>query len=242
MITLIGCIVCMEIKSKTIDKNEFVIDDFTPGKPLRIYDKDGNWKDYNNEKLVGDKLHHFKGWKCGAGTLSMHVGFHGEVTVGSYSCKWGVKKAKTIKEDKLRGIKHEYGVNILGNVFDDFNPPTDWITCEQKECICGADLFIPKAKTKKDLDLLRKTQYLYTDFSKRTKKDFEIVAMEKSFLPGYKKQIYWDLSLSCNYACSYCWQHDKKEKYNTYEQLMEATNKIEDKFIKGENCNYFIMK
>ena len=230
----------MKIKSKIIDKNELVIDDFTPGKPLRIYDKDGNWKDYNNEKLVGDKLHHFKGWKCGAGTLSMHVGFHGEVTVGSYSCKWGVNSPKSIKEQKLRNIKHEYGVNILGNVFDDFNLPTDWITCEQKECICGADLFIPKAKTKKDLDLLRKTQYLYTDFSKRTKKDFEIVAMEKSFLPGYKKQIYWDLSLACNYACSYCWQHDKKEKYNTYEQLMEATNKIEDKFIKGENCNFCI--
>ena len=230
----------MKIKSKTIDKNELVIDDFTPGKPLRIYDKDGNWKDFNNEKLVGDKLHHFKGWKCGAGTLSMHVGFHGEVTVGSYSCKWGVNSPKSIKEQKLRNIKHEYGVNILGNVFDDFNLPTDWITCEQKECICGADLFIPKAKTKKDLDLLRKTQYLYTDFSKRTKKDFEIVAMEKSFLPGYKKQIYWDLSLACNYACSYCWQHDKKEKYNTYEQLMEATNKIEDKFIKGENCNFCI--
>ena len=105
MITLIGCIVCMEIKSKTIDKNEFVIDDFTPGKPLRIYDKDGNWKDYNNEKLVGDKLHHFKGWKCGAGTLSMHVGFHGEVTVGSYSCKWGVNSPKSIKEQKLRNIK-----------------------------------------------------------------------------------------------------------------------------------------
>ena len=31
-------------------------DDFTPGKPLRIYDKDGNWKDFNNEKLVGDKF------------------------------------------------------------------------------------------------------------------------------------------------------------------------------------------
>ena len=230
----------MKIKSKTIDKNELVIDDFTPGKPLRIYDKDGNWKDFNNEKLVGDKLHHFKGWKCGAGTLSMHVGFHGEVTVGSYSCKWGVNSPKSIKEQKLRNIKHEYGVNILGNVFDDFELPADWITCEQKECICGADLFIPKAKTKKDLDLLRKTQYLYTDFGKRTKKDFEIVAMEKSFLPGYKKQIYWDLSLACNYACSYCWQHDKKEKYNTYEQLMDATHKIEDKFIKGDNCNFCI--
>ena len=95
-------------------------DDFTPGKPLRIYDKDGNWKDFNNEKLVGDKLHHFRGWKCGAGTLSMHVGFHGEVTVGSYSCKWGVNSPKSIKEQKLRNIKHEYGVNILGNVFDDF--------------------------------------------------------------------------------------------------------------------------
>jgi len=236
----------MKIKSKTIDKNEFIIDDFTPGKPLRIYDKDGNWKDFNNEKLVGDKLHHFRGWKCGAGTLSMHVGFHGEVTVGSYSCKWGSKRKQTVKEIVARShgkelaLKNEHDVTILGNVFDDFELPTGWITCEQKECICGADLFIPKAKTKKDLDLLRKTQYLYTDFSKQTKKDFEIVAMEKSFLPGYKKQIYWDLSLACNYACSYCWQHDKKEKYNSYEQLMEATHKIEDKFIKGERCNFAI--
>ena len=230
----------MKIKSKIIKKNDFIIDDFTPGKPLRIYDKDGNWKDFNNEKLVGDKLHHFKGWKCGAGTLSMHVGFHGEVTVGSYSCKWGVNSPKSIKEQKLRNIKHEYGVNILGNVFDDFELPTDWITCEQDECICGADLLIPKAKNRKYLKLLRKTENIPTDFSTRTEKDFDIVAMEKSFLAGVKKQIYWDLSLACNYSCSYCWQHDKKEKYNSYEQLMEATHKIEDKFIKGERCNFAI--
>ena len=42
---LIKVSILMKIKSK-------IIDDFTPGKPLRIYDKDGNWKDYNNEKLV----------------------------------------------------------------------------------------------------------------------------------------------------------------------------------------------
>jgi organic radical activating enzyme len=222
-------------------------DDFTPGKPLRIYDKDGNWKDFNNEKLVGDKLNRFYGWKCGAGTLSMHVGFYGEVTVGSYSCKWGVKRKETLKEiiarshgKELIHKDNEHGVTILGNVFDDFELPTDWITCEQKECICGADLLIPKAKNEEYLKLLKKTENIPPDFSARTEKDFDIVAMEKSFLPGVKKQIYWDLSLACNYSCSYCWQHDKKEKYNTYEKLMEATHKIEDKFIKGERCNFAI--
>ncbi len=74
----------------------------------------------------------------------------------------GDKRKQTVKEIVARShgkelaLKNEHDVTILGNAFDDFELPTDWITCEQKECICGADLFIPKAKTKKEFGFTEK--------------------------------------------------------------------------------------
>lgn len=192
--------------------------DFTPGKPIRTYDKNGQWRDWSTDELVGDKLNYLPGWKCGAGVDSLYIDMDGGVWTAS--CRVGGK---------------------LGSVWDDFSVPDDWIDCTRNVCSCGADLFIPKVQKIEFKHLLRKSQGLGPNDNLRNNLLTEFVASERTHASN-QKQVYWEIGRRCNYDCSYCWPwiHNNTDPHKSLEQLMKATSLIENRFIKGETVNFII--
>lgn len=192
--------------------------DFTPGKPIRTYNNDGLWRDWSTDELVGSKLNYLHGWKCGAGVDSLFIDMDGDVWTAS--CRVGGK---------------------LGNVFEDFNVPNNWIDCTRKVCSCGADLFIPKVDSKNDNLLLRHSNGLETEIDKQDSSLTNFVAMERTHA-SRQKQVYWEISRRCNYDCSYCWPwiHNTTDPHKSLEELMKATHNIESRFTKGEAVNFII--
>ena len=192
--------------------------EFTPGKPIRTYAADGSWRDWSTDELVGQKLNYLANWKCGAGVENLYIDMDGYVWTAS--CRVGGR---------------------LGNVFENFNVPTNWIDCKRNVCSCGADLFIPKTKTIEIKPLLRKTQDLSVQPELRNDSLTDFVAMERTHASN-QKQIYWEIGRRCNYDCSYCWPwiHNNTDPHKTLEQLMKATHLIEERFTKGKSVNFII--
>lgn len=192
--------------------------EYTPGRPLRAYDEQGQFSDFSTDDLVGDKLNFYKNWMCGAGSQNLHINMDGDVYAAS--CKVGGK---------------------LGNVFEDFSVPEGWIRCVRDVCSCGADLFIPKAKEESMAHLLRKTNSLAVVPAQKVEKVSSIVALERTHSSN-TKQVYWEIGRRCNYNCSYCWPwiHNNTEEHKTLAQLMTATRKMEEKFIGKSRVNFII--
>ncbi len=192
--------------------------DFTPGKPIRTYSANGQWRDWSTDELVGAKLNYLADWKCGAGVDSLYIDMDGGVWTAS--CRVGGK---------------------LGNVFEDFTVPTDWIDCKRNNCSCGADLFIPKVSKIEFMPLLLRSQDLPTVNSLKNDSLTTFVAMERTHASN-QKQVYWEIGRRCNYDCGYCWPwiHNKTDRHKTLEELMTATHNLEEKFIKGTSVNFII--
>jgi MoaA/NifB/PqqE/SkfB family radical SAM enzyme len=192
--------------------------DFTPGKPIRTYAENGAWRDWSTDELVGDKLNFLPNWKCGAGVDSLYVDMDGYVWTAS--CRVGGK---------------------LGNVFEDFRVPNDWIDCKRNVCSCGADLFIPKVSKIEFKPLLRRGSGSATEIELHDDTLTDFAAMERTHASN-QKQVYWEIGRRCNYDCSYCWPwiHNNTDPHKSLEELMKATSLIEEKFTKGEVANFII--
>lgn len=192
--------------------------DYTPGKPLRAYAADGTWRDFSTDEMVGLQLNHYQDWVCGLGVDSIFVNPDG-IIYGA-SCKVGGK---------------------LGNIYEDFEIPSAWQHCPNKLCTCGSDLFIPKSRTLNDAVLLRRTSDLPTDANKRDDQLINMVALERTHAANIK-QVYWEIGRRCNYDCSYCppWIHDMTERHKSLDELLEATKKVQEKFIGDSKCNWII--
>lgn len=192
--------------------------DLTPGKPLRAYGSDGHWRDFSTDELVGQRLNGYKGWTCGLGVESLFINMDGDIF--GASCKVGGK---------------------YGNVFEEFSIPDKWLDCTKPWCSCGADLFIPKAKTQHHVQFLRKTHGEETKFDFKDEAVTLHVALERTHASN-QKQVYWEIGRRCNYDCSYCWPwiHNNHERHKSLDELIGATQKIEEKFIKGSKVNFII--
>jgi len=192
--------------------------DFTPGKPLRAYAADGTWRDFSTDEIVGQRLNYYKGWHCGVGVENLFIDSDG--MVHGANCRVGGK---------------------LGNVFDDFAIPTHWSTCDLPTCSCGSDLFIPKSRTPDLAKLLRRTQDLATEVGKRDYQLRDIAALERTHASSVK-QVFWEIGRRCNFDCSYCSPkiHNNFEAHKSLDELMSATQRIQDKFIGQGRCNFII--
>jgi organic radical activating enzyme len=192
--------------------------DFTPGKPIRTYSSNGQWRDWSTDELVGAKLNYLKNWKCAAGVDSLFIDMDGGVWTAS--CRVG---------------------GDFGNVWNDFTVPQDWINCTRNTCPCGADLFIPKCADADSRDLLRKGLGLETQVEKCNNELTDFVAMERTHA-SRQKQVYWEISRRCNYDCSYCWPwvHNRTDAHKTLDEMMKATRNIEQRFTHGEPVNFII--
>jgi organic radical activating enzyme len=195
--------------------------DITPGRPIRVYSENGSFSDFSTDDLVGKRLNFFNGWTCGVGTDSIFVNMDGDIY--GASCKVGGK---------------------LGNIYEDFEIPDRWLTCTKASCSCGADLFIPKAKNEELKSLLAKTNGQAVDSGKRSAVEPDsaaMVAMERTHAAN-RKQVYWEIGRRCNYDCSYCWPwiHNKTDPHKSLEVLLNATEKVIQKFAKGSEVNFII--
>jgi len=194
------------------------MDDSTPGKPLRAYDGDGNWRDLSTDELVGARLNGYRGWTCAIGVDNLFINPDGNVYGGA--CEVGGK---------------------LGNIYGDFSIPDAWSTCSKLLCTCGSDLFIPKARTPYETNLLRKSKNLPTQTNRRRNRISEMAALERTHSAGVK-QIYWEIGRRCNYDCGYCCPsiHNNHERHKTLDELLTATKLLQQRFIGVGGCNWII--
>lgn len=192
--------------------------DFTPGKPLRAYDINGSWKDYSTDEFIANKLNHLKEWHCSMGVNNLFINSDG--LIYGASC---------------------YERGNFGNVFEEFELPSDWHVCQKTICSCGGDLFIPKVKDLSQQPLLRRSKCLPTELDKKTDELLNVIGMERVH-DSNVKQIQWEIGRRCNYNCSYCWPgiHNNYEEHKSLEQLITATKKIRKQFIGNHKCNFII--
>ena len=96
--------------------------------------KEGNETVYVEENvndILVRKENQYQGWLCWAGQESLMIRANGDVY--NATCR----------------------VKYLGNVYDDFELPTEPVICTKAWCACAADLNTSKAKDEESAKLLR---------------------------------------------------------------------------------------
>lgn len=87
------------------------------------------------EENVNDILtrqeNHYEGWLCWSGQESLFINEKGDVY--NATCR----------------------THKLGNIYDDFDVPTEPLICTKKWCVCAADLNTSKAKDEDAAKMLR---------------------------------------------------------------------------------------
>ncbi len=198
-------------------------DGIVPGKPIRLYQGDGTFADFSTEDVVASGQNSFLGWKCGAGVENLCINFDGDVQ--SASC----------------GSLPDGTLGKYGNIFEDFKLSSEWMSCPQQFCSCGADLFIPKVKSWDYNDHLKFLRNGTHELEKRTEKVSSPVGVERTFSVR-NKQVFWEIGRRCNYDCSYChpYVHNSHEENKSLEKLKHAVQKLEEQFGRGNKINFAI--
>lgn len=115
-----------ELYKSTVDKSK---------QKLKIWyeDDDGNIfsEDYHYNELNFNKLNRFSGWKCWAGVNHIKISHDGSVYIGS--CHVGGNR---------------------GNIYEDFDLPTEPIVCPRWRCTDNTDLKVPKILSDDYIQLL----------------------------------------------------------------------------------------
>lgn len=89
---------------------------------LLIHYDDGTTEYSNVNKITGEKLNQFKGWKCWAGTQSLRIATNGNITIGK--CE----------------------IPNLGNVFQSFEIPNKPFICKNDWCCSATNINTTKSK------------------------------------------------------------------------------------------------
>ena len=194
-----------------------------PGRPVRAYLPKDLYTDFSTEELIASELNKFKGWKCSAGLESICIDFDGEILGASCGSKYP------------DGAYGKYG-----NIFEDFTLPSEWLTCAQDFCSCGADILIPKAKDEKSIDRLALHKNTGKEDHPAEKWD-QFVGVERTFATEYK-QVFWELGRRCNYDCSYCdpYIHNDYEQHKDLNTLINASVRVIEEFGKGRPIAFSI--
>ena len=206
--------------------------DFTVGRPVRVYDGQRHFSDLSTEEVVAKRINNFSGWKCGAGVENINIDFDGYVQLAS--CGAGTKINKVF-------------TGTLGNVYDGYLViPDQWIDCNISACSCGSDIFIPKYNPK-----IGNKEYLLKLKQQPADQKYNLgpnalgnnnnAAVERTHLGGYK-QVFWELGRRCNFNCSYCPSevHNNTEKKKNWDQLNDAYQLIKQKFLLDGKANFVV--
>jgi hypothetical protein len=98
---------------------------------LIIHYSDGSLKNTNINEITGKKLNSFRGWKCWAGVQAIRIAVDGTMTVG-----------KCV-------------IPSIGNVFEDFQLPTEPTICNNDWCCSATNINTSKIKSDKYIKSLR---------------------------------------------------------------------------------------
>lgn len=168
---------------------------------IAIQDDTGVQEHFDVSQIKARGLNHWHGWKCSAGTNSIHICSDGDVWVGT--CRVGGK---------------------LGNISTGWISPTEWITCSRSYCGCGTEIKLPKHKPGYAEALLAasRTETGQIDPDRQTFVDF----LGKSEL-----HVQWDLGRFCNYDCSYCSKgpqgvHNSTDPHKPLDVLMATVERL----------------
>lgn len=113
------------------------------------------------------------------------------------------------------GLSKHWG--YVGNIYEGFDLPTEYITCPFNSCGCGADVILSKYNPAVEQNSLQVTTHGLDQTNNNEKYvstlTEEPVGVEMNF--PIEKQILWDLGRRCNYDCSYCWPsvHNNRESW-----------------------------
>ncbi len=206
--------------------------DYTVGRPVRVYDQEGYFSDLSTEEVVSKRINNFSGWKCAAGVENINIDFDGYVQLASCGIATRIGTTYT---------------GTLGNVYDGYLiSQKNWINCNIQACSCGSDMFIPKFDPKRSSE-----EYLRKFLQKPPQKDKYLghnsignntsSAVERTHLTEYK-QVFWEMGRRCNFNCSYCPAdvHNNTEKRKSWDQLFDAYQLIKDKFLLGSKANFVV--
>lgn len=186
-----------------------------PGKDIVFVDNEGNYSLHSTEEILTSRLNSWYGWKCGAGSTSIHITADGNVF--SATCKVG---------------------GMLGNVFDyNMTFPEEMLVCTKKWCMCGADMSILKFAPDSKLTELGEAK----NFSESTiEKPHSISMSNLAHAKEFPQIISWDIGRRCNYKCSYCPSSTANnfEAHKSFESLQVATESIIKKFCKGKRAKW----
>ena len=181
--------------------------------PLLLMDDQGVYERYSIEEVIARDLHNWENWLCAAGTHGLYVDFDGEVW--GASCKQG---------------------QLLGNIWRDFELPDGWIQCHAKRCVCGADMLIPKVRSKNLL-----VEPLKFSRKEAPQKIDRVMSSYRPEVITPLKRVVWNIGRRCNYSCSYCHPnvHNKTEDFKSADQFINASQKILDKFSKASKTRFY---
>ena len=153
-------------------------------------------------------FNNFKGWYCGAGMDFLWISNKGDV-FGNVCRKSG----------------------SYGNIFRDFDLPSEPIICPAETCYCASDINILKSKKIQDFKSLK----MNSSFDLPRYKDEEILAVEGAV---NEFAVNWNLGPRCNYDCSYCPStvHDNHSPHISFTQFKQGFDALIFKI--GSNHNF----
>ena len=126
---------------------------------------------------------------------------------------------------------------LLGNIYNTWSTPTEWVECKIDACGCGADVILSKSKDIKSRDYLHVTNNKYSgqhgSLNLQSNTLTEHVAVEMDFPIDY--QILWDISRRCNFSCSYCWPsvHNNTDPHHDWEVIQATLHKAITEWATG---------
>ena len=200
-------------------KQRITMDQRNTNKQLRFYDTDGDHMRLSADETVARGLNKWQGWSCGAGVKNLYIDYDGGVWVCNKASahigrldipRWeqyllehpdddSEALEKRFQKSDMAWKKDVDGPGRLGDIFTGFALPRSWFTCQWKECGCGADIYIPKAKS----DQIAKLVVCAEGFDGRNATLDRLVdeveqpvAMEPNFPILYKFCGTWDVGVT----------------------------------------------
>lgn len=226
---------------------------------IRLYGDGGNYNSLSVDELIARNLNQWNGWLCSAGVRGLYIDYDGNLwrcnTASSKMPKINGEELDKVNLLKAQGVKNPdmskvYGKKLkstyenklahwgfLGNIEESFELPGDWVPCIFKNCGCGADVMLPKAKSSLDIKKLVITNLSNSITIQSDESVFPVASESTTFIPY---QILWDISRFCNYDCSYCWPgvHNKVIPEKNLQHLIDVSNKIIDRWSKGNTIRW----
>jgi hypothetical protein len=181
---------------------------------IRTYSEDGSYSETTSLDLVTDNKNCFIGWKCSAGINSLYIKKDGSIF--SAHCE-------------SIGIYGKQG--SFGNIYDNFEIPSQWINCARRNCISEFDLAIPKIRKSKYKDLLALTQNKEVDFSKQVSEIDSAVGIEGLSYSGLK-HVFWELD---NFDL-----HQMRMAVNNLERFAKGSSLVFNFFCNSVEENLYI--